>query len=208
MNILVLNKNIIVSKLISLSVEEFDVNIIEVDSSSQIMSQDEYDIVFIDDSCYNSGSVDFINNITSSIKIVLYTNESDNIQQLHYDFKIKKPFLPSAIVDILNEVIQKDIENLSDSNDLSILLDYDDVKVGETIEESQLNQVDSIKDFLVDDSLNEIDDTILKDENTISNDINGNDLLELLLDTKVETLKHIFKGAEITINIKFPKDNI
>jgi len=206
MNILVLNKNIVVSKLISLSVKEFDVNIIEVDSLSQIINKDKYDVVFIDDSCYNSSSVDFINNIVSSTKILLYTNENNNIRQLHYNFKIKKPFLPSAIVDILNEVIHKDIEDLADLNDLSILLDYDDTKVGETIEESYVNQVDSIKDILIDDSLDEIDDSMLKNE--ASNDINGNDLLELLLDTKVETLKHIFAGAEITINIKFPKDNV
>lgn len=209
MNILVLNKNIVVSKLISLSIEEFDANITEVESLSQIKKYN-YDVIFIDDSCYNSNLVDFINDIEAQAKILLYSNNHDSFQELDFHFKIKKPFLPSVIIDILNEITVEDTEKLLETNDLSILLDYDDEKVTPLIKESGTNQVDNIKDLLIgDDNMDEVmfnNEEINNDLN--GNELNGNELFDLLLDTKVETLKQIFSGAEITINIKFPKDNV
>jgi len=206
MNILVLNKNIVVSKLISLSVKEFNVNITEVESLSQIIKKDEYDIIFIDDSSYDNRTIDLINETISPIKIILYSDETYNQQELNYDFKIKKPFLPVTIIELLNDIIKKDTNDLSDSNDLSILLDYDDTKSEEPVEKSNKNQGDSIKNLLIDDSLDDIDNDIFEDKDSSMNNINGNDLLELLLDTKVDALREVFAGAKINITIEFPKD--
>ena len=204
MNILVLNKNIVVSKLISLSIEEFNANITEVESLPQI-EYDKYDVVFIDDSIYNIELVDFIKNNISSTKILLYSDENHSLEDLNYDFKIKKPFLPTTIVDILNKIINRDKE---ESNDLSLLLDYDDTKPDDIVDKSDKNQLGNIEEFSIDDSLDDIDSEIFKERDNHFNNINGDELLNLLLDTKIEALKDVFAGAKINISIEFPKDNI
>jgi len=210
MNILVLNKNIVVSKLISLSIKDFDVNITEEESLSHI-EVDRYDIIFIDDSVFDNRVVKFLNSAISPIKIILYTNENDNLKDLNYDFKIKKPFLPLSIVNILNEVIKQEPKEFKDVNDLSVLLDYDDTKIDKLIENSTKSQGDSIKNIFLNETDNDLSNENLFDgrEKKSEVNMNGNELLELLLDTKLEALKDVFAGAKINITIEFPKeDNI
>ena len=201
MQVLLINKNPIVSELFILSTK--DINNVEIDEIGDIgeVSQKEYDILFIDDGNFTEDKLrEIIYLINAKLKVLLFSKDKKAIDGI--DKMLKKPFLPSTIISMFNSsdfpkrvTVEKDIEKLLVKNNSledkikSLVLDK--------------NEIDTIKRLLLDS-----EDSTQTSNNIKVNDIKmENRLISLLMDMKPKMIKKILKGAEINITIKFPKED-
>jgi len=114
MNILLINTNPVVSRLISLCMRE-DNTVLEEVAEASAVKLDSYDIVFVDDASCVSNVRQLLQNMTSEKKVLLLGNNI--LEDLTGDFNevIKKPFLPSDIrsaIDTLNHTEEKPEETV------------------------------------------------------------------------------------------------
>jgi len=101
MNILLINTNPVVSRLISLCLRDDTVVFEEVEDVAEA-KESTYDIVFVDDASYNDKVAAFSSWVANIGKLVFLSNhgieaESDE----RFDLVITKPFLPSQIQEII-----------------------------------------------------------------------------------------------------------
>jgi len=205
MQILLINKNPIVSKLFSLSAKGMEgISIDEVEDIKSL-SHKSYDMLFIDDGdSLDDELEESIYSIDAKQKI-LFVSDSDRFID-GVDEIIKKPFLPTTIISMLQssygekrDVIEKDIEKLLvDNIELSKeKRDSDDSLILDKAE------IDMIKRLLLDSE----DDIISEQEDIADSDTieMEQQLVKALMEMKPKMIKRLLKGAEINITIKFPK---
>ncbi|SHO80609.1 Highly acidic protein [hydrothermal vent metagenome] len=116
MNILLINKSIVVSRLVAICARDIEASVDEIDNISNL-KKDNYDMIIVDGEINSQELEDSINKIISKSKIILYSKLEDNLS--NYDIKIKKPFLPQKLTDILNKfnseksnsIIKENIDN-------------------------------------------------------------------------------------------------
>ncbi|HIP18011.1 MAG TPA: hypothetical protein EYG78_01600 [Sulfurovum sp.] len=104
MNILLINTNPVVSRLISLCIREDETVLEEVTNTSSIQ-RDNYDIVFIDDLSYTEEAERALNVLQIRQKVLLLGNNSMDEHFESFDEVLRKPFLPSqirSVIDALN----------------------------------------------------------------------------------------------------------
>ena len=97
MHILLINTNPVVSRLLALCTRDDSMTLEEVDNITEI-KRDDYDVVFVDEMSYKDEVLVLDEYLKSTYK-VLFSNEDIEISA--FDITIKKPFLPSQIIDIL-----------------------------------------------------------------------------------------------------------
>jgi len=102
MKILLFNTNPVVSRLVSLCMRDSTIDFKEV-SRVEDAGGTEYDIVFIDDASYH-GVSDFLK--TADIGRVVFFSSRDSGDEIGsiFDTVIKKPFLPSEIQQVIDDV--------------------------------------------------------------------------------------------------------
>ena len=100
MHILLINANPVVSRLLALCTRDAAINLEEVEDIT-FVKRKHYDIVFVDEMVYKD-EVLALDNYVNTDKKVLFSNEDIAISA--FDMTIKKPFLPSQIIAILEEV--------------------------------------------------------------------------------------------------------
>jgi len=116
LNILLINKSIVVSRLVAICARDIEASVDEIDNISNL-KKDNYDMIIVDGEINSQELEDSINKIISKSKIILYSKLEDNLS--NYDIKIKKPFLPQKLTDILNKfnseksnsIIKENIDN-------------------------------------------------------------------------------------------------
>ncbi|SFV58870.1 highly acidic protein [hydrothermal vent metagenome] len=205
MQILLINKNPIVSKLFSLSAKGMEG--IEIDEVEDIkgLPQESYDMLFVDDGdSLDDELEEFLYSIDAKQKILFVSNDDRSVEGV--DEIIKKPFLPSTIISILqssygeeSERVESDIEefivdNIEPSEEKR---DHSDSLILDKAE------IDKIKRLLLDseDTIeSEQEDTTQSDSAEIEER-----LIDALMDMKPKAIKRLLRGAEINISIKFPK---
>ena len=107
MNILLINSNPVVSRLISLCMREEDIIFEEVESVSDVIL-DRYAVVFVDDNAYDEGTKRVLSNLMIR-KTVLLTSSDENIASLEiFNEVIKKPFLPSQIRAVFKDMDERE----------------------------------------------------------------------------------------------------
>ncbi len=111
MNILLINSNPVVSRLFSLCTHDACMNLEETDNAGDIAGT-EYEVVFIDEGSYEGGVLRLNEKIKTGKKILL---SNTDVLISDFDMTIQKPFLPSQIIEVLEEVKAsknaEDIEN-------------------------------------------------------------------------------------------------
>ncbi len=105
MHILLINTNPVVSRLFVLCAGEVDIELEEVSTVDAIKDK-QYAMVFVDESAYETDVLDFFQH-TQNIKRVFISYANETIEG--FDFTIKKPFLPSFIIEFFKENIEKNI---------------------------------------------------------------------------------------------------
>ena len=107
MNILLINSNPVVSRLISLCMREEDIVFEEVESVGDV-TLDRYAVVFVDDRSYNEETRRVLENLMIRKKVFLSGTEmNEEIPEL-FDGVIKKPFLPSQIRAVLKGMDERE----------------------------------------------------------------------------------------------------
>jgi len=148
MNILLINNNPVVSRLLSLCTRDETIILEEIIKIGEC-KRDNYDIVFVDESSYK-GKVQNLNEYLTIEKKVLFTHTDMSV--LDFDVLIQKPFLPSEILEVLESLDEKqDKVQEEDKTASTQVLDG--------------NEVEKIKELL---EMNEMDydssDEVLSDE--------------------------------------------
>jgi NADH dehydrogenase/NADH:ubiquinone oxidoreductase subunit G len=121
MKILLLNTNPVVSRLVSLCMRDTSIHFEEVGYSDEI-SDNTYDIVFVDDASYTKELAAFLD--SGRIGKVVFFSGRDAGDEIGtgIDTVIKKPFLPSQIQQIIDQVASEEVpsaekEGLMDSEE-------------------------------------------------------------------------------------------
>ncbi len=108
MKILLINTNPVVSRLVGLCVRD---ETIEFNETATVMLGDEavYDIVFVDDGVYDDAVSSFVGHLPKSTRVVYLSGKSEEkIQVERFDKIVLKPFLPSQIQHVIDEMVQTD----------------------------------------------------------------------------------------------------
>ena len=102
MRILLINQNPIVSKLAGLSAQKSGFEIVE-ELSIDEMEPGSYDVLFIDDAKLEGTTPEMLKRRTGVKKMCLIYGD-DEEKAPGFDYYIKKPFLPTEMVDLMSEI--------------------------------------------------------------------------------------------------------
>jgi len=103
MNILLINANPVVSRLLVLCTRDDEVTLTEVSVVEEVNS-DDYDIVLVDDASFGQDVAEFLLRFSIANKVFLsYKDEEMN----GFNTFIKKPFLPSQILNIIQDTLAR-----------------------------------------------------------------------------------------------------
>jgi len=157
MNILLINSNPVVSRLISLCIRDED-TVFEELKDANLIVLDRYDIVFVDDASYVAGLRDILANLMIRKKVLLSSKSFDEDGLDYFDEMIKKPFLPSQITAVLESLdeIEHETEEISKEHNIFPLaaeedtLELEEPKKTEVLDSSEIER---IKALLEDDEL-------------------------------------------------------
>lgn len=182
MHILLVNANPVVSRLLVLCTRDVTVVLDEVTTTKDVKSN-AYDIVFVDEALFGQEVADLLTGL-GNIKKVFISYRSESMKD--FDITIKKPFLPSQIIDIIKETETKEIDSpkeeeklvidsdkkeeeipsifpLSAEDDMEEILAIDESSATPTVLDS--NEIEKIKALLdMDDNLEVIDEVLSDDE--------------------------------------------
>jgi len=189
MNILLINDNPVVSRLLVLCTRGEHIQLEEVQAIEHI-ARKSYDVVFVDEALY-LGKVQNLNAILAIQKKILLSKEDIEISD--FDMTIKKPFLPSQIIEVLENINEQDKEetdisemeneevaevaspsntNVLDSNEIEKIKELLNMDENEqephkeelSEEEYEIRKVEAIKEQLIADGLEIVDEDKLLDE--------------------------------------------
>jgi len=102
MNILLINTNPVVSRLVPLSMQDERIVFEEVSHVSEA-TKERYDVVFVDDMAYDDACASFLSQAEVGRVVFLSGRDSGEEIGTLFDTVIKKPFLPSQIEGVLEE---------------------------------------------------------------------------------------------------------
>lgn len=149
MNILLINNNPVVSRLLMLCTRDESMILEEIRDLNEI-KRDSYDIVFVDEALYE-GKVQNLSGYVTTQKKVLFTNIDSSLST--FDVVIQKPFLPSQVLEVIESLNDKKNQQEQEEDNAQKTQVLDD------------NEVEKIKELL---DMNEMDydssDEILSDE--------------------------------------------
>ena len=106
MNILLLNTNPVVSRLLSLCIRDGDTVLEEVTAASAVQ-RDRYDIVFVDDASYVAEVEELLQRLLVRKKVCLAAKQSEDGLFDAFDEVITKPFLPSQLTAVLESISEE-----------------------------------------------------------------------------------------------------
>jgi len=114
MNILLLNTNPVVSRLISLCMRDDEIMLEEVTDVSQV-KRDRYDVVFVDDASYVPEAANAVKELMVQKRVYLCGKENLDAHFEGFDTVIQKPFLPSQIIAVIESVKEMEEETADDT---------------------------------------------------------------------------------------------
>ena len=152
MNILLINDNPVVSRLLVLCTREEHIALEEVGSLDSI-KREHYDVVFVDEGSYEGEVLNLLTSLNIDKKILL---SNADIEISDFDMTIKKPFLPSQIIEILESVQVNDevadeektrvsiFPLSSDSENIHASIDEDVMSDTQVLDSSELEKIKSL----------------------------------------------------------------
>ncbi len=161
MHILLINNNPVVSRLFTLCTRDVHMILEEVEDIDTL-TRKHYDVVFVDEALYE-GKVQNLNMLLSMQKKILLSNVDIEISD--FDMTIKKPFLPSQIIDVLESIVEED--NAIEEKNVVEVENIEVEKHSVTSDTKVLNsdEIERIKALLdMDDYSIEVDQEELREE--------------------------------------------
>lgn len=99
MKILFINTNQIVQKLVEVTAQKANVELITVSEPSQIGDMEQYDYIIADDGCYNMDKSAYDTLISGRRACLIYSKHEEMSEG--FSEYIKKPFIPTHILEIM-----------------------------------------------------------------------------------------------------------
>ena len=164
MNILLINTNPVVSRLISLCMRDEDTVFEEVTDVNAV-ALDRYDIVFVDDASYIDGLEDTLTNFMIRKKVFLSAKNSSEDSLDYFDEVIQKPFLPSQITSVLEglDEIENDTKEITNEHFI-FPLSTEGNTIEDEIEEEEIELEEPKKAEVLDSSEIERIKALLEDD--------------------------------------------
>jgi len=177
MDILLVNSNPIVNRLISLCSKQVSANI-NIKHSLELSDLSIYDKVFIDEAMLDEKTTDILKSTHIGTRILLASKNFNIDDSIIFDYIVDKPFLPSKIVEILQDnkddkdnEVTFNLDELDDNYDTQILDNNELAKIKnilksetnipkhiEEIEDIDIKKQELIKEHLKLDGLEIIDE--------------------------------------------------
>jgi len=166
MHILLINSNPVVSRLLALCTRDQDIILEEVETIISL-KRHSYDIVFVDDERYQNEVLALDTHVSASKK-VLFSNEKSDINI--FDLIIQKPFLPSQITEVLENIDVEDVKDVEPQTEekqgfifpLASEATHFEVEAEEETKVLDVDEIEKIKSLLVMEDVEE--STVLSDE--------------------------------------------
>ncbi|MDF1882323.1 HAMP domain-containing protein [Sulfurimonas sp. SAG-AH-194-C21] len=186
MNILLINDNPVVNKLVTLSAQKTSDNL-EVVESLENLESTTYDLVVIDDTLY-SDELHMELNAKVQYSQSLYICSRDAEAVSGFTKILKKPFLPTDLVELFS-VFSKEADEIDlsvlDEDDVEISLDAPDIEeLDDEISLDELDEIGELDELEELDGLDELEE--LKDEES-SDSILDDDEAQKVIDLLEET---------------------
>ncbi|RRS30398.1 MAG: hypothetical protein P794_06855 [Epsilonproteobacteria bacterium (ex Lamellibrachia satsuma)] len=152
MDILLINTNPVVSRLIALCTREDNMNLEETDNIANV-SMDKYNIVFVDEASYGDETQNVLSNLIVGEKVFLSSHDETSDEIEFFDTIIKKPFLPSQIINVLEDAGNSEKEEAVTEMPSIFPLSADAEETIDEIPEEEtkvldLNEIGRIKELL------------------------------------------------------------
>ena len=184
MNILLLNNNPVVNKLVTLSAQKTSDNL-DLAHVVDDIANGSYDLLVIDDTLYEEGILAQVQEKTSYKKsLLICSRDMDEVPD--FDETLKKPFLPTDLVELFSSVA-KEVESMKDvtpDEAVEEMLILDDF--GEDIDLSSPSILDDddaqeVKELLdeTSDAFEDFDDELNLDNIDLDDDLELEDSLDL-----------------------------
>lgn len=227
MNIAIVNDNLLIAKLIEMSLKDKSHSIVNIDMVTY--SDGKFDVAIVDDSLYDDKILTKF--LSSRIIIISSSDKVEDFKKINGIWQIiKKPFIPfqlSEIIEkleikieekkvepIVNKVLLTQILNKDIIEEIQGLLENNTVGCDENNESNELEQIkenatlhEKVKDIKKENEKNK--KRLLKeifDKNSTTPNNKNDRIVNALLNMKYKKLKKLLKNAEVSIQIKFPKD--
>ena len=151
MDVLLLNNNPVVDRLVGLCANQVGVEVV----SKEILNVEDlikFDMIIVDDKILTRDTKDILESTHMGYRVLLVSKNFDN-NTVIFDEVVDKPFVPSRIIDIFNKVLndKKSIEKVSlNSNDTDTqILDKDEVeKIKSILDENEnVSNISEIQDI-------------------------------------------------------------
>jgi len=140
--ILLINNNPVVSRLFALCTRDKHIVLDEIEDIREVEEGKEYDLIFVDDASYAETVGEFMRSHNEMDKKIFISYAQENMQG--FDMTLKKPFLPSQILEIMQSVVVKEEKQAIDEEPVIFPLEKEeDISVGEVDREEE-NKVPSI----------------------------------------------------------------
>ncbi|MGC9351873.1 MAG: hypothetical protein ACP5D3_07780 [Sulfurovum sp.] len=168
MQILLLNTNPVVSRLITLCLKDRHAELYEFSSLGEVEKK-SYDLAFIDDASYEHIDLDTLQKLHIA-KLVLLTSHPDGDYN-PADIVIKKPFLPSRIIEVIDALeLSETFESPMEEEETPHIFPLSAEEESEETESLRsqkildLNEIEKIKSLLEMDEEILSEDVLEKDE--------------------------------------------
>jgi len=161
MNILLINNNPVVSRLLALCTRD-EVFLLEEVQDMSAITCEQYDVVFIDEDVYEKEVADLLDTLSIDKKILFASNE---VAVNDFDLVIQKPFLPSQILEVLttSNIHPKISDEMSEDH----LQDMESTEESEKADATQVldtNELEKIKALLASDDETEVQIEVLSED--------------------------------------------
>ena len=210
MNVLLLSRNHTVSEMVALAFRDKDRARLIVAEGPNVVVDDVYDVLIVDDALEGyREALDLAERLGIGHTVLL--SQMGATEDLGFEHRISKPFLPSEIETLIGGYIE---ENKASKQPKKKRSKKKKKSFRSEAEVLNLEEIDMIKSLLEEEGLEivneeELAEKVLDDTSVKEEDITQNEaLLEALRTMKPKKIRKLLKGATVKIEITFPGETL
>ncbi len=207
MNILLLNDNPVVTKLVTLSAQKTGSEILIVNNMEEILGG-SYDLLIVDEALYTPALMDELKSkISYKRSLYMLSRGSQSIDE--FDHEVKKPFLPTDLVELLSSISAAVLKMKDEPVNLEHVELEENFDLNKNLDHEVLTDSDIDDGFNLDDFDLNLDDIDLDNLNIADDEIGS-----ILDQDEVQEVKNLLdeeesdkENNELNLDDEFDLDN-
>ncbi len=207
MNILLLNDNPVVTKLVTLSAQKTGSEILIVNNMEEILGG-SYDLLIVDEALYTPALMDELKSkISYKCSLYMLSRGSQSIDE--FDHEVKKPFLPTDLVELLSSISAAVLKMKDEPVNLEHVELEENFDLNKNLDHEVLTDSDIDDGFNLDDFDLNLDDIDLDNLNIADDEIGS-----ILDQDEVQEVKNLLdeeesdkENNELNLDDEFDLDN-